>query len=123
MKIFSKHGFYDQLPYGTHMAPIWDPYGSHMGPIWELNHFLALSPEVYWKHKNIYEWFQIIKSFLLDSDAYKTNNASHKNKKIIYQIAIIPIRSICTSPIWEQQKIGKATPNSIVGSPKFYFFL
>ena len=34
-----------------------------------------------------------MKSFLLDSDAYKTNNASHKNKKIIYQIAIIPYGS------------------------------
>ena len=86
MKIFSKHGFYDQLPYGTHKGV--EPFPcTFSGSVLE--------------HKNIYEWFQIIKSFLLDSDAYKTNNASHKNKKIIYQIAIIPISSISTSPIWD----------------------
>ena len=96
------------------MGPIWLPYGTHMG----VEPFPCTFSRTVLEHKNIYECFQIMKSFLLDSDAYKTNNASHKNKKIIYQIAIIPICSISTSPIWdpyvthmgpiwEQPKIGK----------------
>ena len=78
------------------MGPIWLPYGTHMG----VEPFPCTFSRTVLEHKNIYECFQIMKSFLLDSDAYKTNNASHKNKKIIYQIAIIPISSIYTSPIW-----------------------
>ena len=87
----------------SHMGPIWLPYGTHMG----VEPFPCTFSRSVLEHKNIYESFQIIKSFLLDNDAYKTNNSSHKNKKNIYQIAIIPISSISTSPIWEQPKIGK----------------
>ena len=49
-----------------------------------------------------------MKSFLLNNDAYNINNDSHKHKKFIYEIAIIPISFISTSPIWEQLKIGKS---------------
>ena len=59
-----------------------------------------------------------MKSFLLGSDAHNTNNDSHKHKKFISEIAIIPMSFISTSPIWapygthmgpiwEQLKIGK----------------
>ena len=44
-------------------TPIWDPYGSHMGPIWELNHFLALSPELYWNIKTYMNVFKSWKAF------------------------------------------------------------
>ena len=81
IKNFSKHGFSVQLPYGS-----WNI---------SLQNFQTVL-----EHKNIYEYFQIMKSFLLGSDAHNTNNDSHKHKKFISEIAIIPMSLISTSPIW-----------------------
>ena len=94
IKNFSKHGFSVQLPYGAHMGVV-EPFPDRIS-------------RTVLEHKNIYEYFQIMKSFLLGSDAYNINNDSHKHKKFTYEIAIIPNSFISTNPIWEQLKIGKA---------------
>ena len=80
----------------SHMGPTWVPYGPQMG----VEPFPYRISRTVLEHKSIYEYFQIMKSFLLGSDAYNINNDSHKHKKFIYEIAIIPISFISTSPIW-----------------------
>ena len=72
------------------------PSNSHMGA----EPFPYRISRIVLEHKNIYEYFQIMKSFLLGSDAYIINNNSHKHKKFTYEIAIIPISFISTNPIW-----------------------
>ena len=55
----------------------------------------------------VYECFQIIKSFLLHSDAYKTNNDSHKNKKKSF-IKLLSFQSVhLHKSRMEQTKIGE----------------
>ena len=94
----------------SHMGPIWGPYGTHMG----VESFPCTFSRTVLEHKTIYECFQIIKSFLLDIDTYKTNNSSDKNKKSLIQLLLfqsVPFTQVPygthMGPIWEQPKIGK----------------
>ena len=97
-------------------SPIWGPYGTHMG----VESFPCTFSRTVLEHKTIYECFQIIKSFLLDIDTYKTNNSSHKNKKSLIQLLLfqsVPFTQVPygthMGPIWvpygSKQKLVRQT--------------